>query len=110
MSLQVRHFLLAPDGIREFSTEQAAMIAAGSDLIPEFAGRNLRYLQLTVDENDDDGELKVQTAGAQIKFDNDGRLTEAAPPAAENPISRFEHDAVVEWALKNVPTIAPTFH
>lgn len=110
MSLHTRHFVLSPEGIREFSTEQAAMIAAGAGCIPEFAGRHLRYLQLTVDENDDDGELKVQTSGARIRFDGDGRLEEASPPPADDPISRFEHDAVVEWALKNVPAIAPTFH
>ena len=110
MSLQTRHFVLTPEGIREFSMEQAALIAAGAGCVPEYAGRNLRYLQITVDENDDDGELKVQTAGARIKFDAEGRLYEAVPPAQEDQISRFEHDAVVEWALKNVPAIAPTFH
>lgn len=112
MSLQIRHFVLTPDGgIREFSTEQAALIAAGSGRVPEYAGRNLRYMQLTVDEADDDGdELKVQTSGASISFDADGRLAEAAPPADDQQISRFEHDAVVQWALRNVPAVAPTFH
>lgn len=112
MSPQVRHFVLTPEGgIREFSTEQAALIAAGAGRVPEYAGRNVRYLQLTVDEADDEGDdLKVQTAGASIRFDDDGRLAEAAPPAAGQQISRFEHDTVVQWALKSVPAVAPTFH
>lgn len=111
MSTQVRHFVLTPEGgIREFTTEQAALIAAGAGRIPEFATRRVRYLQLTVDDSEDTGELKVQTAGASIQFDSDGRLAEAGPPADTEQISRFEHDAVVQWALKNIPTVAPTFH
>ena len=111
MSTQVRHFVLTPEGgIREFSTDQAALIAAGADRMPEYADRRLRYLQLTVDDVNDGDELKVQTAGASIKFDADGRLAEAGPPADNEHISRFEHDAVVQWALRNVPTVGPTFH
>src|SRR5688572_6272933 len=111
MSTQIRHFVLTPeDGIREFSTEQAALIAAGSDRMPEYAHRRLRYLQLTVDDTSEGNELKVQTAGASIKFDGDGRLAEAGPPSENEQISRFEHDAVVQWALRNVPTVGPTFH
>ncbi|HUP91450.1 MAG TPA: hypothetical protein VM074_04320 [Solimonas sp.] len=111
MSTQIRHFVLTPEGgIREFSTEQAALIAAGSDRMPEYADRRLRYLQLTVDDTSDSNELKVQTAGASIKFDADGRLAEAGPPTESDQISRFEHDAVVQWALRNVPTVGPTFH
>lgn len=111
MSTQVRHFVLTPEGgIREFSTEQAALIAAGAGRIPEFAECRVRYLQLTVDDSADNGELKVQTAGAAIQFDSDGRLAEAGPPNDAEQISRFEHDAVVQWALKNIPAVAPTFH
>lgn len=110
MSTQVRHFVLTPDSaVREFSAEQAAAIAAGGGCIPEFAGRQLRYLQLTLNDEVIDGELKVQTAGARIEFDADGRLSIAAP-ADGSPISRFEHDTVVQWALKNLPAVAPTFH
>lgn len=111
MSTQIRHFLLTQDGgIREFSTEQAALIAAGASRLPEFAESRLRYLQLTVDDEANSGELKVQTAGACIKFDADGRLSEASVPAENEQISRFEHDAVVQWALRNIPAVAPTFH
>jgi hypothetical protein len=111
MSTQVRHFLLTTDGgIREFSTEQAALIAAGSSRLPEFAESRIRYLQLTLNDETSTGELKVQTAGACIKFDADGRLTEASAPSEAEQISRFEHDAVVQWALRNIPAVAPTFH
>lgn len=111
MSMQVRHFVLTPEGgIREFSMEQAALIAAGASRVPELADRRVRYLQLTVDDSADSGELKVQTAGASILFDAEGRLTEASPPSDAEQISRFEHDAVVQWALKSIPAVAPTFH
>jgi hypothetical protein len=108
--MQIRHFVLTAEGtIREFSTEQAALIAAGSDRLPEFADQRLRYLQVTL-EDASSNELKIQTAGASIRFDADGRMTEAAPPAENENISRFEHDTCVQWALKDIPATALTFH
>ena len=111
MSTQVRHFLLTQDGgIREFSTEQAALIAVGANPLPEFAQSRLRYLQLTLDNDDSSGELKVQSAGACVRFDAEGRVTETTAPEASEQISRFEHDAVVQWALRDIPAVAQTFH
>lgn len=111
MSQHIRHFVLTPEGgIREFSQEQAAQIAAGANRMPEYAGRDLRYLQLTLNDNQRKGELKVRTAGARIHFDDNGRMTEASPPTEAEPITHFEHDAVVQWVLRDVPTVAPTFH
>lgn len=111
MSMQIRHFLLTQDGgIREFSMDQAAEIAAGASRLPEFADRRLRYLQLTLNDEVGSGELKVQTAGACIGFDAEGRVIEATPAGENEQISSFEHDAVVQWALRNIPTVAPTFH
>lgn len=111
MSTLTRHFVLTPeDGIREFSAEQASLIAGGDSRLPEFAGRNVHYLQITLNDEVVDGELKVQTSGANIRFDDEGRLAGAEPPDEQHAISRFEHDAVVQWALKSVPTVAPTFH
>jgi hypothetical protein len=109
---QTRHFILAPDGnIREFSSQQAALIASGADRLPEFAGCNLRYLQLTVNDKTDNGEIRIQTAGARVLFDDTGRLAEAGPPTESEPITHFEHDAVVQWALREqLPAVAPTFH
>lgn len=111
MNAHTRHFVITPDGgIREFTAEQASLIAAGARNLPEFAGHNLRYMQLTVDDAGDSGEIKVQTAGASIRFDDKGRLQDAAPPKDDEKISSFEHDAVVQWALRDVPAIAPVFH
>ncbi|NKF22495.1 hypothetical protein [Solimonas marina] len=111
MNQNIRHFILTPEGgIREFSADQAASIAAGANCVPEFANRDLRYLQLTMLDNVMNGELKIQTAGARVHFDGDGRMTEASPPSDNEPITHFEHDAVVQWVLRDVPTAAPTFH
>ena len=52
----------------------------------------------------------MQTAGASIRFDGEGRLKDAAPPNEAERISSFEHDAVVQWALRDVPAVAPIFH
>ncbi len=110
MSTEIRHFVLGQDGsIREFSPEEAALIAAGSNKLPEFAATRVRYLQVSWDD-EATTELKIQTAGAAIKFDSDGRLAEAAPPSDEEKISRFEHDTCVQWALRNVEVAALTFH
>jgi hypothetical protein len=108
--MQTRHFVLTPDGnIREFSTEQAALIAAGSNKLPEFSGLSVRYLQVTL-EDTSPTEMKIQTAGASIRFDADGRMAEAGPPGEHENISRFEHDACVQWALKDIPATSLTFH
>lgn len=80
MSTEVKHFLITPeDGIREFTAEQAAMVAAGTRPLPELADRMVRYLQITLDDSEI-GEIKVQTSGAFVAFDADGRVTEAHPP------------------------------
>lgn len=108
--MQVRHFLLTTDGgIREFSAEQAERVAAGANTLPEFAERRVRYLQVTVDD-DSGSELRIQTAGAAIEFDGEGKMTQASAPTDEEKISRFEHDAVIQWTLKNIPQVGPTFH
>lgn len=108
--MHIRHFVLTQEGgIREFTSEQTALVAAGAGTLPEFADRRMRYLQVSVD--DENGpELRIQTAGACIEFDHDGKLLQAGPAAADEQISRFEHDAVVQWAIKNIPSVAPTFH
>ena len=60
MGTQTRHFVITPEGgIREFSAEQAAHIAAGADRLPEFAGHDLRYLQLTLESKTDSNEVRV---------------------------------------------------
>lgn len=110
MNTEIRHFLLTQDGeIREFTSEQAALIAAGANRLPEFAERRMRYLQVSWDA-EASNELKVQTAGAAIRFDGEGRLLEAAPPTETEKISRFEHDTCVQWALRDVGVRQPTAH
>jgi hypothetical protein len=108
--MNIRHFVVSPEGsIREFSPEQAALIAAGLDRLPEFAGSRVRYLQVSVDDANE-SEYKIRTAGAAICFDAEGRVVEAAPPTEQEILSRFEHDACVQWALKDLPTPPLTFH
>ncbi len=111
MTTQIRHFVLTPDGgLREFSAEQAARIAAGSGKLPEFAQHRVRYLQLTVSAESGD-EVKVISAGASIRFDAEGRLTEAGPiDAQDEKITHFEHDACVQWALRDLPAASITYH
>ena len=108
---EVHHIVLTPDGgLREFSAEAAARIAAGAGKLPEYAERRVRYVQVTVTD-ESDGELKVVTTGASIKFDREGRLTEAGPIGKDEPrISPFEHEACVEWALRNFPTPPVAVH
>lgn len=110
MSNYVRHFVLTGDGrIRELPPEQAALVAAGAGRMPEFAAKRVRYLQLILDE-DSGIEIRIQSAGASIRFDHDGRLLEAGPAAPEEQISGFEHDAVIQWVLRDRPSVGPTFH
>ena len=108
---EVHHLVLTPDGgIREFSPDQAASVAAGVRKLPEYAERRVRYVQVTVTDESED-EIKVVTAGASIRFDRDGRLTEAGPIGTDDPrISSFEHDACVQWVLRDLPAPPVIFH
>lgn len=108
--MQIRHFVLTQEGgIREFTSEMAAHVAAGERAVPEFADSKVRYLQVTVDD-EDMAEVRVQTAGASIEFDQEGRLTQASEPDKGEEISGFEHDAVVQWAIRDIPSAGPVFH
>jgi hypothetical protein len=110
MSNEIRHFVLTQSGeIREFSSDEAAAIAAGANRLPEFAHSRMRYLQVSWSD-ESATEMRIQTAGAAIRFDAEGRLTEATPPAEEEKISRFEHDTCVQWALRESAAAPLTFH
>ena len=111
MSHQTRHFILTADGIREFSPDQAAMIAAGMGTAPEFAQSRVRYLQLTVQDTNEQ-EFEVAAAGGCIEFDQQGRLRGAgAPKGPDEQISSFEYDTCVQWALREACAgLGPTFH
>lgn len=111
MTTQTHHYVLTPDGrVREFPADLAARVAAGAGVLPEFADRQVRYLQVTVTTEPNE-DIKVMTAGATIKFDATGRLAEAGPLAEESTqITRFEHDACVQLALRDVPATGVTYH
>lgn len=110
MNTEIRHYVLTPGGaIREFSADEAALIAAGANRIPEFADSDMRYLQVSW-EPEVEQELKVQTAGAAIHFDGEGRMVEARPTNEKETISRFEHDTCVQWALREVVLARPTLN
>lgn len=101
--MTTRHFLLTNEGsIEEFSEEEASRVAAGDTSLPRFADKRLRYLQVAVEEAGDSGRIQVRTLGAVIGFDAEGRLREAgAPDGEQDTLSRFEHDACVQFALRD---------
>lgn len=110
LEAQTRHFILTPEGgLREFSAEQAASVAAGANVLPEFADQRLRYVQVTVTEPNS-REIQVRTAGACVRFDAEGRMAEALPPSKDEAISSFEHDAVIQWMLRETPAASAVFH
>lgn len=101
--MAIRHFLLTHEGsIEEISEEEAVRVASGNASLPRFADKRLRYLQVAVEEPDDNGQIQVRTLGAVVGFDAEGRLHEAAMPTGEaETVSYFEHDACVQFALKD---------
>lgn len=111
MTHDVRHFILTPDGdVREFSADEAASVAAGGGSLPEFAMHRLRYLQVAV-ESDEGPEIRVLTAGACLEFDELGRVSAAETPETEEErLSKFEYDTCIQWALREIPATALTFH
>jgi hypothetical protein len=99
----IKHFLIAEGDIREFSHEQAARIAMGSTCLPEYAQKKLPYLQVSLDEVEQG--LRVQTSGAMIAFDDQGRMASALPPDSQELLSSFEHDTCVQLALNHHGTV-----
>lgn len=101
--MTIRHFLLTHEGsIEEFSEEEAVRVATGDTSLPRFADKRVRYLQVAVEELDEGGQIQVRTLGAVIGFDAEGRLHEAGMPDGEaETVSYFEHDACVQFALKD---------
>lgn len=101
--MPTRHFLLTQNNtIEEFTEEQASRVAAGTDTLPRFADERLRYVQVDFDDTaDNNGELRVRTLGAIISFDEQGRVLQAGSLDDEmEELSHFEHDACVQFALK----------
>lgn len=102
--MSVRHFLLSQDGaIEEFSDEEASAVAEGAQDLPRYADKQLRYVQVAFDDAaNEDGEIQVKTMGAIVRFDDQGRLAEADGSGhAREELNEFEHDACVQFALRD---------
>jgi len=102
--MSVRHFLLSQDGaIEEFSDEEASAVVEGNQDLPRYADKQLRYVQVAFDDNaNEEGEIQVRTMGAIVRFDNEGRLAEAdSDTKARDELNEFEHDACVQFALRD---------
>lgn len=110
--MEVRHFLITPDGqVRQYSNEEAQSIAQGANCLPEFAGRWVRYLQVQMDEVKDGEGIRVMTAAASIQFDEGGKLQQAAAPDDQGQsLTEFEHDTCVQLALAPVMDMSTTAH
>lgn len=107
--MHIKHFVLTDDGrIREYSSEEAFSVANGITRIPELADLKVRYLQVRFDEQQDDDNMQIVTAGAAIRFDADGRLCEAdnleiaEEPQQRAPITAFEQETCVQLALASL--------
>ncbi|HXG29291.1 MAG TPA: hypothetical protein VNJ47_10655 [Nevskiales bacterium] len=112
--MQVKHYILTNDGrIAEFSTEEAYKVANRLSALPQYADSRLRYVQVQLDEPDENApdSLRVRIAGAYISFDAQGRLNGANAPAEnESAISRFEHETCVQLALRSALSEHITLH
>jgi hypothetical protein len=102
--MSVRHFLLTQDdAVEEFTAAEAAAVAEGRQDLPRFADKRLRYVQVDFDDTaNEEGEIHVRTLGAIVRFDTDGRLAEAdRADQGDDALSAFEHDACVQFALRD---------
>ncbi len=100
--MQVKHFLLTGSGeIQEFSLDQALHVTLGHHPLPEYAGLEARYLQVTVGDPDESNTLSVRTAGSHVRFDEQGHLSEIGKLFGDRSLSRFEHDTCIQLALRD---------
>lgn len=101
--MSIRHFLLTDNGLmEEFSEADAEAVATGQRDLPRYADQRLRYVQVAFDDHaDEDGEIQVRTLGAVVCFDQSGRLTTAGEAEdVQGELNEFEHDACVQFALR----------
>lgn len=108
--MSTHHFLLTQEGsIEEFSEAEASEVAEGKRDLPQFAEKRLRYVQVAYeDQANENGEIHVKTMGAIVSFDDAGRLREAGSADNEHDkLDAFEHDACVQYALRD--TIGPQY-
>lgn len=101
--MSVRHFLLSNEGaMEEFSEDEASAVVEGRQDMPRYADQQLRYVQVSFDDQaNEQGEIQVKTMGAIIKFDEAGRLAEADQARdAQDELNEFEHDACIQFALR----------
>lgn len=103
--MSVRHFLLTDDGtMEEFTDAEANAVVEGAQELPRYADQQLRYVQVSFDDQaNDQGEIQVKTLGAIVGFDDVGRLARADQTRdAQDELNEFEHDACVQYALRNI--------
>lgn len=100
--MDTRHFLISERGeIQEYNNDTAQAIALGNNVLPEFAGSWVRYLQVQLEKQAED-ELRVTTAAASIQFDDEGRLLQADAPAEHGQnFTEFEHETCIQLALEH---------
>lgn len=109
--MQVKHYLLTGSGeIQEFTLDQALHVTLGQRTLPELAGLEARYLQVLVEEPDESNTLHVKTVGSHVRFDDEGRLSEADRLFGERSLSRFEHDTCIQLALRDTLDDATVNH
>ncbi|WP_348675090.1 hypothetical protein [uncultured Abyssibacter sp.] len=98
--MSIKHYLLTTEGeIREYDAERAARVAAGDSALPEFAGTDIHYVQVWVDDEPKGNELHVRTAGAIVHFDDAGHFEEASMPESSDDRMKFAHDTCIQLAL-----------
>ena len=99
----MKHFIFDNIGsIREFSHDESLKVANGLQTVPEFAGREIRYLQVQVvhPEDVDENRVEVRMAGTKLTFDDGGQLQTAEALEDEGEVSLFERETCAELALQ----------
>lgn len=106
MDHQVNHFVFTADGqVREVDEKLAQNVASRLDRLPEYAALRVRYLQISIEKPNPNGEteeLRVQASGACIEFDEQGLLKGAVSADTDaEKISPFEADTCIQWVLRD---------
>lgn len=108
----MKHFIFDTSGIREFSHEESLKVANGLQSLPEYAGAQIRYLQVQVvhPEDMEDNKVEVRMAGARLTFDTGGQLQNAEALEDEEEVSLFERETCAELALQGEHIGSITFN
>jgi|SRR6516165_3965427 hypothetical protein len=90
MSISLRFFLFAPEGLRRISQRLVSALTDGEEAMPQYAGKKLKLAQVVVSLAGGKVAQIVKIYGAYFDFDESGKVDETFRLAARDAMETLE--------------------